>query len=189
MIEVTKKLGKMWKSVPNSDKATFQAKSDKAKYKKTSSWAKHQEVVKEWKLQQSKKKFKKDPNAPKRSMSAYMLFVNETRPQYVKDNPDLAVTEVLSGLGKMWADVSSSDKADYEKKAAKLKEKYQKELEKYKKSSNYKRYMAEKEAYQAGQKTVRDKLTGKRERSASKSRRRPASKPRAASRSRSTSRS
>merc|ERR1719228_2150624 len=138
MIDVTKKLGKMWK-VPDSEKAGFVAKADKAmaKYKKTSSWAKHQETVKEWKLKQAKKKFKKDPNAPKRSMSAYMLFVNETRPQYVKENPDLAVTDVLSGLGKMWADVSSSDKAAYEKKAAKLKEKYQKDLEKYKKSSNY----------------------------------------------------
>merc|ERR1719318_123305 len=161
-----------------------------AKYKKTSSWAKHQEAVKEWKLKQSKKKFKKDPNAPKRSMSSYMLFVNETRPQYVQENPDLAVTEVLSGLGKLWADVSSSDKAAYEKKAAKPKEKY-------KKSSNYKKYMAEKEAYQAGQKMTRDKLTGKRDRSASKSKsarkvkkakkksRRSASKPRAASKPRS----
>merc|ERR1719290_691525 len=164
MIEVTKKLGQMWKKVSDSDKAKFVEKADRAKakytvamakYKKTSSWAKHQEVVKEWKLKQAKKKFKKDPNAPKRSLSAYMLFVNETRPQYVADNPDLAVTEVLPGLGKMWADVSSSDKAAYEKKAAKLKEKYQKELEKYKKSSNYKKYMTEKEVYQAGQKTVR----------------------------------
>merc|ERR1719495_2996032 len=217
MIEVTKKLGKMWKKVSDSEKAGYIAKADKAKakyvvamakYKKTSSWAKHQEVVKEWKLKQAKKKFKKDPNAPKRAMSSYMLFVNETRPQYVKENPDLAVTEVLSGLGKLWADVSSSDKAAYEKKAAKLKEKYQKELEKYKKSSNYKKYTTEKEAYQASQKTARDKLTGKRERSATKSRsasrksarkvkkakrrsrRRSASKPRASkSRSASTSRS
>merc|ERR1719220_2251359 len=165
MIDVTKKLGQLWKKVSASDKVQYVEKADKAKakyavamakYKKTSSWSKHQEVVKEWKLKQSKKKFKKDPNAPKRSMSAYMLFVNETRPQYVKDNPDLAVTEVLSGLGKLWADVSASDKADYEKQAAKLKEKYQKELEKYKKSSNYKKYTAEKEAYKAGQKMTRE---------------------------------
>merc|ERR1719474_2113992 len=155
MIEVTKKLGQMCKKVSDDEKAGFVAKADKAKakyavamatYKKTSSWAKHQEVVKEWKLKQAKKKFKKDPNAPKRSLSAYMIFVNDTRPQYVKDNPDLAVTEVLSGLGKLWADVSSSDKDAYAKKAAKLKEKYSKELAKYQKSSNYKKYMAEKDA-------------------------------------------
>merc|ERR550519_257383 len=132
----------MWKSVSDGDKASYIAKADKAKakyavamakYKKTSSFTKHQATVKEWKMKQAKKKFKKDPNAPKRSLSAYMIFVNDTRPQYVKDNPDLAVTEVLSGLGKMWADVSSSDKAGYEKRAAKLKEKYSKELAKYQK--------------------------------------------------------
>merc|ERR1719479_533384 len=100
-----------------------------AKYKKTKDYAKHQEVVKEWKLKQSKKKFKKDPNAPKRPLSGYMLFVNDTRPQYVKDNPDLSVTEVLSGLGKLWADVSSSDRASYEKQAEKGKAKYQKAME------------------------------------------------------------
>merc|ERR1719334_463240 len=221
MIEVTKKLGKMWKKVPDSEKAGFVAKADKAKakyavamakYKKTSSYAKHQEVIKEWKLKQSKKKFKKDPNAPKRPLSGYMIFVNAVRPQVVKDNPDFSVTEVLSAIGKMWADVGSSDKEKYNNKAAKAKKAYEKELAKYKTTSKYKKYQAEKEVYDATQKLTRAKLTGKRERSQSAGRsakrakaprrsrsrstsrrrsakRRSASKPRAASRSRSTSRS
>merc|ERR1719187_1656838 len=140
MIEITKKLGKMWKKVPDSERAGFVAKADKqrakyaiamARYKKTSNYAKHQEVIKEWKLKQAKKKFKKDPNAPKRPLSGYMLFVNAVRPQVVKENPEFSVTEVLSAIGKMWADVGASDKEKYNNKAAKLKKAYEKELEKY----------------------------------------------------------
>lgn len=34
-------------------------------------------------------KTKKDPNAPKRPLSAYMIFATEKRPQVLKENPGI----------------------------------------------------------------------------------------------------
>ena len=45
---------------------------------------------------------KKDPNAPKKPLSAYMFFCADHRDQIKKDNPEMKVTEVTSELGKVW---------------------------------------------------------------------------------------
>lgn len=42
------------------------------------------------------KRAKKDPNAPKRPMNAYMLYANSVRAQVKEDNPDMPVTDVVS---------------------------------------------------------------------------------------------
>merc|ERR1712110_956234 len=55
---------------------------------------------------------KKDPNAPKRPMSAYFLFMNATRPTVRKENPDASIGEVAKILGKKWG----AEKAAYAKK-------------------------------------------------------------------------
>jgi structure-specific recognition protein 1 len=45
-----------------------------------------------------KKKAKKDPNAPKRGLSAYMFFSTENRPQAKEENPDATFGELVSFL-------------------------------------------------------------------------------------------
>ena len=42
------------------------------------------------------KRAKKDPNAPKKPMNAYMLYANSMRAQVKEENPDLSVTDVVS---------------------------------------------------------------------------------------------
>lgn len=44
------------------------------------------------------KRAKKDPNAPKRPMNAYMLFANSVRAQVRGDNPDMSMAEVVSAM-------------------------------------------------------------------------------------------
>lgn len=44
------------------------------------------------------KRAKKDPNAPKRPMNAYMLYANSVREQVREENPDLSMGEVVSVL-------------------------------------------------------------------------------------------
>ena len=56
------------------------------------------------------KKRKKDPNAPKRPLSAYMYFCSNNRDQIKKNNPELKLTEVAMRLGQMWKDMSDDDK-------------------------------------------------------------------------------
>eukprot|EP00073_Rattus_norvegicus_P029124 XP_006248877.1 PREDICTED: high mobility group protein B1 [Rattus norvegicus] len=74
---------------------------------------------------ETKKKFK-DPNAPKRPPSAFFLFCSEYRPKIKGEHPGLSIGDVAKKLGEMWNNTAADDKQPYEKKAAKLKEKYEK---------------------------------------------------------------
>lgn len=50
----------------------------------------------------SKKRAKKDPNAPKKALSAYMIWLNETREEIKKDNPGISITELSKKAGLLW---------------------------------------------------------------------------------------
>merc|ERR1711981_519839 len=76
---------------------------------------------------EKKQRKKKDPNAPKRPMSAYFLFMNATRPTVRKENPDASIGEVAKILGKMWGEIEPADKAKYDKDAAAAKKKWEAE--------------------------------------------------------------
>ncbi|RDW86557.1 high-mobility group nucleosome-binding protein [Aspergillus mulundensis] len=77
---------------------------------------------------------KKDPNAPKRGLSAYMFFANDNREKVRDDNPGITFGQVGKMLGEKWKALSDKDRKPYEDKAA----------------ADKKRYEDEKAAYQAG---------------------------------------
>ncbi|EGW08959.1 TRAF family member-associated NF-kappa-B activator [Cricetulus griseus] len=79
---------------------------------------------------ETKKKFK-DPNAPKRPPSAFFLFCSEYRPKFKGEHPGLSIGDVAKKLGEMWNNTAADDKQPYEKKAAKLKEKHEKDIAAY----------------------------------------------------------
>lgn len=56
------------------------------------------------------KKKVKDPNAPKRNMSAFMFFSNEMRASVNEANPGIGMTEVSKELGKLWKELSEDDR-------------------------------------------------------------------------------
>jgi len=168
--EVASKLGKMWKKVTASEKAEYVSQADTLKatyykkmekYKNSSSYKKHQEALAEFKAKEKRKPFKKDPNAPKRPMSGYMIFVSEVRDDVVSKNPDMGVTDVLKEVGSMWRDLDESEQAKYKAKADKLKVKYEKEVKAYQSTSKYKKYQAEKKEFQAKRKAERKKEKAK----------------------------
>jgi len=74
----------------------------------------------------------KDPNAPKRALSAFFWFCNDERPKVRSANPKYTVGEVAKELGKKWGVTTSSAKAKYEAMAAKDKARYAKESAAYK---------------------------------------------------------
>ena len=53
------------------------------------------------------KRAKKDPDAPKRAVSAYLLFSQDHRPQLKKEQPDLAFGAVAKELARRWADADA----------------------------------------------------------------------------------
>lgn len=66
---------------------------------------------------------------PKRPLSAYMLWLNETRVAIKKENPEYKVTEVAKRGGELWRGLK--DKSEWEAKAAVAKQNYIKALQEY----------------------------------------------------------
>ncbi|XP_050293828.1 FACT complex subunit Ssrp1 [Anthonomus grandis grandis] len=79
-----------------------------------------------------KEKKEKDENKPKRASTAFMLWLNAHREQIKKDNPGIKVTEIAKKGGEMWRELK--DKSEWEGKAAKEKEEYNKAMAEYKAS-------------------------------------------------------
>jgi len=73
----------------------------------------------------------KDPNAPKRNLTAYFFFAQEHRDAVKAKHPNLAVTEIAKKLGEQWGSVK--DKKHYNDLAAKDKARYEKEKAAYEK--------------------------------------------------------
>jgi len=70
----------------------------------------------------------KDPNAPKRPMSAFFLWMKVHRDQIKK--PGMGVADVAKACGLEWAKVG--DKTHWEKLAADDKKRYERESAAYK---------------------------------------------------------
>jgi len=74
---------------------------------------------------------KKDPNAPKRGLSAYMFFANEQRENVREENPGVSFGQVGKILGERWKALSDKQRAPYEAKAAADKKRYEDEKQAY----------------------------------------------------------
>uniref|UniRef100_A0A452E8I8 High mobility group protein B2 n=1 Tax=Capra hircus TaxID=9925 RepID=A0A452E8I8_CAPHI len=115
--EFSKKCFERWKTMSAKEKSNFEdmAKSNKARYDR------------------EMKNYvpPKDPNAPKRPPSAFFLFCSEHRPKIKSEHPGLSIGDTAKKLGEMWSEQSAKDKQPYEQKAAKLKEKYEKDIAAY----------------------------------------------------------
>ncbi|CAF0757804.1 unnamed protein product [Adineta steineri] len=82
----------------------------------------------------SSKKAAKDPNAPKRPLSAFFLFSQDERPDIKKKSPSLSVGDISKEIGARWKKVTDDTKKRYEQKAAVEKQKYEVRVAEYKKS-------------------------------------------------------
>ncbi|KAM0446715.1 hypothetical protein ACHAPV_003814 [Trichoderma viride] len=79
----------------------------------------------------TKKRAKKDPNAPKRGLSAYMFFANEQRENVREENPGISFGQVGKLLGERWKALNDKQRAPYEAKAAADKKRYEDEKQAY----------------------------------------------------------
>ncbi|CAO1601751.1 Non-histone chromosomal protein 6 [Xanthoria calcicola] len=76
-------------------------------------------------------KKKKDPNAPKRGLSAYMFFANDNRENVRAENEGISFGQVGKVLGERWKALNSKQREPYEAKAKADKERYEKEKAAY----------------------------------------------------------
>jgi hypothetical protein len=76
----------------------------------------------------------RDPNAPKRGKSSYLVFCNEYRDKVKQENPSLNAKEITSELGKRWnllKETNPEKVAEYEKVAVSDRERYHEQKKTY----------------------------------------------------------
>jgi len=133
--EFSRKCADSWRTMTDKEKRRFQemAEADKKRYEREMANyvpPKDGEKVGRGKKAGKVKKVK-DPNAPKRPLTAFFLFCNDKRPGIKSDNPDFKVGDVAKELGRLWSECGSDMKAKYEAKAKADKVRYEKQLAEY----------------------------------------------------------
>lgn len=107
------------------EKARFNEMADKDKKRHAAEMEHYQPPVNE-NGRKNKKKQQKDPNAPKRPLSAFLWFSSDERPKAKATMADPTLGNVAKELGRRWAEISDHDKAKYTGLAAKDKARYEK---------------------------------------------------------------
>ncbi|MCJ1431678.1 hypothetical protein MMC27_001033 [Xylographa pallens] len=82
---------------------------------------------------------KPDENAPERPPSAYVIFSNKCREELKPQN--LSFTSIAKLVGERWQALAARQKEPFESQATSLKETYNSELAKYRRTSGYKDYL------------------------------------------------
>jgi len=89
-----------------------------------------EEVVVKPKKRRRKKK-NKDPNRPKRNMSAFFLYSNANRERIKEENPEAKFGDIAKLLSVEFKAVTTSERARWDQLAAEDKERYQAQMENY----------------------------------------------------------
>ena len=76
-------------------------------------------------------KKEKDPNAPKRPMSAYLSFFTVENKKVRAANPSLSVADVMKETAAKWTRLDNKARQPWEEKAAADKQRYVNELAVY----------------------------------------------------------
>merc|ERR1712194_651333 len=122
--DVAKEAGKQWRALTATAKKKYETKADKLKQeyeKDLAAFVKAGGEIQARKVKKEKKGKKvKDPNAPKRAPSAYLLWMKDSRAEIVKSLPKgAAPTEVMTAVGAQWKKLTAKAKAPYVKTAEK----------------------------------------------------------------------
>ncbi|XP_003361389.3 high mobility group protein B4 [Sus scrofa] len=126
--EFSRKCSEKWRSISKHEKAKYEAlaKLDKARY---------QEEMRNY-VGGKRKRRKRDPQAPRRPPSSFLLFCQDNYAQLKRENPNWSVAQVAKASARMWSTTTDVDKQPYEQRAALLRAKYHEELSVYQKQFN-----------------------------------------------------
>jgi len=126
-----------WKKLDDSGKAEWaeKAKKDKLRYEKEmkdyTPPSDDDDSDGETDKKPKAKRAKKDPNAPKRPMNAYMLYSNSVRAKVREENPELSITDVSKEIGARYKKLGADEKAKLKAKVDSAMEVYKKEMAAY----------------------------------------------------------
>lgn len=73
----------------------------------------------------------RDPNKPKRALSAFFYYAKDERANVRGTNPDFSVGEVAKELGRQWNELTDDQKSPYEKSAEEDRARYDRDMKIY----------------------------------------------------------
>jgi len=145
--DVMAEMGKRWRGLSAAEKEKYEnmGKEEKIRYqkqletyeKKESSSEDSGSDSDEKPKKPAKKKAKRDPDLPAVKKTAYMFFQSENSDrirQAMKDKPGFKNTDVMKEVASQWKGLSESARKPYTDKALKDKQRWDAEMEKYKKT-------------------------------------------------------
>lgn len=106
-----------------------------------------------WKVP-AKKRSQKDPNAPKRPMSAFLSFSNSKRAYVKEKHPNVGNAEISRILAQMWKDASPEERKDHVDREFKLRQEYKTAIAEWRRNSEIEIQAARKEREDQAMKAV-----------------------------------
>ena len=132
--DAARQISMAWKALSPEDKKKWEemAEKDKLRYKvEKSIFTGQLTVVK------GEKRAKKDSEAPKRPMSAFLDYSKTLRSQAIKDNPHVTDNKEISKiLGSMWRNATDEEKQPFIDKELLLRDEYNEKTRQYKKEKH-----------------------------------------------------
>ena len=128
---ITKMVSDAWRVLSPEERSTYDemAREDKDRYEREK--ANYQGPV-----GGAGSRKLKDPNAPKRPMSAYLNFANSRRAEVKAQNPDCSNGEISKLLSQMWKEAPESVKKKYRDDEAQLWATYKVGVQEYRKKND-----------------------------------------------------
>lgn len=111
MTEVVKEIAKCWRSLNKEQRLPYKEAARKGKSNKELLTLECLITDKDRYEKQIKQLQGCSPNLqkPKKCLSAYMIFVKETRPSIVKQNPNLGALEIMKKVGELWQKLQNEE--------------------------------------------------------------------------------
>lgn len=129
--EITSTLGELWKKLPEKERKKYAklAAEDKERYDREMQdyTPPADSPSEETGGRKCRAKKEKDPNAPKKPLSAYIMYSNDQRKVLKEEMPELKGTLVATEIGKRWKALDDEEKAPYLERQAEEKARYERE--------------------------------------------------------------
>eukprot|EP00548_Thalassiothrix_antarctica_P011704 CAMPEP_0194162342 /NCGR_PEP_ID=MMETSP0152-20130528/79444_1 /TAXON_ID=1049557 /ORGANISM="Thalassiothrix antarctica, Strain L6-D1" /LENGTH=404 /DNA_ID=CAMNT_0038872233 /DNA_START=442 /DNA_END=1656 /DNA_ORIENTATION=+ len=121
---IAKLVSKAWKELSTDERNKWEgmARQDKHRFEVEKSL-----YTGPWKML-AKKGSQKDPNAPKRPMSAFLAYSHAKRASVKVKNPGLNNAETSRLLARIWKEATEEDKREYIEQESQLRQKYLSEI-------------------------------------------------------------
>lgn len=129
--QLAQEVGKIWHSMSDAEKSPWRdlAIEDKARY--DAEMANYEPLYVDTERRRTKRRRRRDPDAPKSAKTAFIFFSSEKRDQICAEYPDLGFADQMKRIGQLWNEMTDQEKQEWNEKARLDKLRFDKEMMEY----------------------------------------------------------